>query len=147
MECNVFFYPAQGLAKHERPGGAEQTLNSVHEEEVSLSGSTYPFGAHVVLQHVDEGGVKLAVGMVVGAKNLTRFRHLQFLESLSRHQVETPQVFGWRVEALVLTDLTRRNWVRLKCPQRSLRQNGHMECGPDLNDKMFRTTLGIPFAP
>lgn len=54
-----------GLREHQRPGGTEQTLHRVDEQKTRVSAPGFAVVTHVLLQHVDEGGVKLAARMMV----------------------------------------------------------------------------------
>lgn len=64
-------------------GRTEEALHSLHKLESRLSGSGCSFRTHAVPEHVDEGGVELAAGMMVHGESLALLCHLQSLDPLS----------------------------------------------------------------
>lgn len=68
---------------HEWSGGTEEALYCIDKQKIGLSGPRDAVRAHVVLEHVDEGGVKLTARTVVWRERLTRFSDFQLLTPLS----------------------------------------------------------------
>lgn len=60
---------------HQGSSGTEQALYCVNKQVIGFSGPSYTFNAHVILEHVDESGVKLAARMVVWRKRLAPLSH------------------------------------------------------------------------
>lgn len=77
---------------------------------MGLSGPSDASGAHVVLEHVDEGGVEFAAGMVVWREGLAPVGDLQLLASLSAEEVQAPRLFGHGGGAVVLARLSWGGW-------------------------------------
>lgn len=68
---------------HEGSGGTQQILYCINKHIIGFSGPSYAISAHVVLEHVDEGGVKLAVRIQVWRESFTLLWDLQLLTPLS----------------------------------------------------------------
>lgn len=75
---------------HEGSGGTEQSLYCIDEQIIGFSGPSYAISAHVVLEHVDEGGVKIAARIMVWSESFTLLCNLQLQTPLGTKQVETP---------------------------------------------------------
>lgn len=90
---------------HQGSGGTKQALYRVDEQIIGFSGPCYSLSAHVVLENVDKGGVKLTARIVVMSESLIPFSHFQLLTPLSTQQVETPRGLKHRGRAMVLTHL------------------------------------------
>ncbi len=65
--------------------------------------------AHVVLEHMDERGVKLTAGIIVWRESLTPLCDPQLLTPLSTQQIETPRAIRHRGGAVVLTHLVEKS--------------------------------------
>lgn len=68
---------------HEGSGGTQQILYCINEHIIGFSGPSNAISAHVVLECVDEGGVKLAARIVVWRERFTLLCNLQSLTPLS----------------------------------------------------------------
>lgn len=90
---------------HQGSGGTKQALYRVNKQKIGFSGPCYSLGAHVVLENVDKGGVKLTARIVVESERFIPFSDFQLLTPLSTQQVETPRVLRHRGGAMVLTRL------------------------------------------
>lgn len=72
-----------------------------------LPGSYDALCTHVVLKHVDEGGVKLCPRKVVWTERRTVLRHLQLLTPLCPQKVQAPLIQRHWAWGKMLTDLKK----------------------------------------
>lgn len=68
---------------HEGSGGTQQKLYCVNKHIIGFSGPSYAISAHVVLEHVDEGGVEPAARIMVRRESFTPLCNLHLLTPLS----------------------------------------------------------------
>lgn len=134
-------------------------MHCADKQEVGLSGLSDASGAHAVLEHVDEGGVEFAAGMVVWREGLAPVGDLQLLASLSAEEVQAPRLFGHGGGAVVLARLSKERKCNLEfftwpniwnvcckcaCWHKSKRRP---RSASHLHDQMFRAAARVPLAP
>lgn len=97
-----------GLGMHQGPAGTEQILYGIDEQIIGSSGPGYAIGAHVVLEHVDEGGVTISARVMVWREGFTLLCNFQLVIPLSTQQEKTPRVLRHSVAAMVLASLSEK---------------------------------------